>query len=166
MDIRETRRERLLQLLREQKGKGKQRSLGQLIGKAPAQISQWVNRTRTITEDTAREIEAKARKPAGWMDLDPAAPTVTGHYAPTAVHARDHHRTQAGPPVPPSPPPDFSDRRLVSESDWALLQDVKTAATEDELAAIRERAAVIERKVSERLAAVAATGKAEPGKPD
>lgn len=81
MDIREVRRARLLQLVHDQKGKGKQRKLAGMIGKAPAQVSQWINHKRTITEDTAREIESRARKPAGWMDLDPNAPNTTGNHS-------------------------------------------------------------------------------------
>ena len=146
MDIREVRRARLQQLVDEQKEPGKQRRLATLIGKAPAQVSQWINRTRTITEDTARAIEAKLRRPHGWMDLDPAAPVTTAQHTALVVTAREPA------PGPPPPPHDFHDRRLVSDSDWALLQDIKTAATPDELAAIRERAAMIERMVSERLA--------------
>jgi hypothetical protein len=162
MEIREIRRARLLQLIHEQTGHGKQRRLAALIGKAPAQVSQWVNRTRTITEDIARQIELKARKPAGWLDIDPEAPhAATDHYAvvvmpPLAVRE---------PAAPPPPTRDFSDRHLISATDWALLQDVKTAATDDELAAIRERAAVIERKVAERLAAVGAMGDPPPAPP-
>lgn len=70
MDIREVRRGQLMVLLGEHKGKGRQAALAERIGKAPAQISQWVNRTRTITEETAREIEAAAGKPERWMDRD------------------------------------------------------------------------------------------------
>lgn len=81
MDIRETRRERLLMLIQDQKGRGKQRAVAKAIGKAPAQISQWINRTRTITEETARQIEIRSKKPHGWMDLDPQMPGTTGSYA-------------------------------------------------------------------------------------
>lgn len=159
MDMREIRRERLLQLIGEQKGAGKQRTLAGLIGKAPAQVSQWVNRTRTITEDTARQIEAKLKKPKGWLDHEPGAPAVTGAYDVAPHAAREHMQPSL---TPPPPPRDFHDRRLVSESDWAILQDVKTAATPEELAAIRERAEMIERKVAERLAEVGAAAGSAP----
>lgn len=160
MEIREIRRARLLQLVQEQAGRGKQRRLAEIIGKAPAQVSQWINRTRTITEDIAREIERSTHRPHGWMDRDPAAPSATGDYTvappPTAREA-----TPIRTP-PPTPPRDFADRHIVNESDWALLQDIKTAATDAELAAIRKRAAVIHRKVAEQLAAL----RSEPhGKP-
>jgi transcriptional regulator with XRE-family HTH domain len=65
--IREIRLQRLLCLLEEHKGIKK--VLAAAIGKAPAQVSQWVNGTRTITEETAREIERGAKKPPGWLDL-------------------------------------------------------------------------------------------------
>mgnify|MGYP002777404089 CR=1 FL=1 len=55
---------------------GGQRILADLIGKAPAQISQWVNRApnsrtgkpRAISSKSAREIEFALGKPEGWMD--------------------------------------------------------------------------------------------------
>lgn len=160
MDIREVRRERLLQLLHEQKGKGRQRSLGLLIGKAPAQISQWVNRNRTITEDSAREIETKAKKPKGWMDLDPNADNVTGHYAPIAAPARE--RTQAGPSLSPLPPPipnrKFDDRREVSETDWSVLQAVKLVLPEAELDRIKTEAERIRRTAAEQIDAAKGGG--------
>jgi transcriptional regulator with XRE-family HTH domain len=69
---------------------------------------------------------------------------------------------------PPPPPHAFRDRHAVSESDWALLQDVKTGATPDELARIRGRATVIRHRVdemmAERLAAAAASANPPPRK--
>lgn len=69
----QTRRERLAQLI---KDAGSQAALSEIIGKAPAQISQWVNasvnsktgKPRMMSNDVAREIEKKTSKPAGWMD--------------------------------------------------------------------------------------------------
>lgn len=40
-----------------------------------------------------------------------------------------------GMPPPPPPAPDFSDRRIVAPSDWALLQDMHDAATMPQLRA-------------------------------
>lgn len=51
-----------------QEGLGKQRKLAAKIGKAPAQISQWINGTRTLREETAREIEHSLGLPERWMD--------------------------------------------------------------------------------------------------
>lgn len=134
-----------MELLQQEPGRGKQRSLAARIGKAPAQVSQWVNRTRTINEETAREIERTLKRPTGWMDSDPKALPATGSYSVSPPPIARH------PAAPPMPPRDFADRRLVSDSDWALLQDVKTGATAAELATIRKRAALIDKKVAERL---------------
>lgn len=78
------RRGRLLRLIAEH---GTQSALAKAIGKSPAQISQWVNRSpdsktgkpRVMDSATAREIERACGKPVGWMDqpLDQfAAPVV------------------------------------------------------------------------------------------
>ena len=48
-------------------------------------------------------------------------------------------------PPPPDPPADFRDRRDVSDSDWALLEDVKLVLDKDELARIHERAEMLRR---------------------
>lgn len=66
MDIREVRRERLLLLLAEEGGK--RNKLASRIKKSPSQLSQWLGHHRTITEDSAREIERNAGKPAWWLD--------------------------------------------------------------------------------------------------
>lgn len=70
MEIKEKRKTRLEQLLAEEPGppRGKKQRLAKRLGKAPAQISQWLSGYRTIDEDTARDMERKARKPAGWLD--------------------------------------------------------------------------------------------------
>ena len=45
--------------------------------------------------------------------------------------------------APPPAPPDFARTLQVTPEEWALLQDVITAATEDEIAQIRQRAKLI-----------------------
>ena len=68
-----TRRENLGRLIKEA---GSQAALADVIGKAPAQISQWLNaslnsktgKPRVMSNAIAREIEAKTNKPEGWMD--------------------------------------------------------------------------------------------------
>lgn len=68
-----TRREKLAILIKEA---GSQSALSELIGKAPAQISQWLNaslnsrtnKPRVMSNAIAREIEVKTSKPMGWMD--------------------------------------------------------------------------------------------------
>jgi hypothetical protein len=54
-------------------------------------------------------------------------------------------------PGPRRPPKTFADRHEVTESDWALLQDIKTAAFESEIKAIRERARELDRMVELRI---------------
>lgn len=68
MDIKEIRVLRLKELLASAEIGGKQTLLSKRIRKAPAQISQWINGTRTIREESAREIEAAAKLPPGWLD--------------------------------------------------------------------------------------------------
>lgn len=68
-----TRRENLGLLIKEA---GSQAALSEIIGKAPAQISQWLNasvnsktgKPRVMSNAIAREIELKTGKPSGWMD--------------------------------------------------------------------------------------------------
>ncbi|MFD2755690.1 S24 family peptidase [Comamonas terrae] len=68
-----TRRENLGLLIKEA---GSQAALSEIIGKAPAQISQWLNasansrtgKPRVMSNAIAREIETKTGKPIGWMD--------------------------------------------------------------------------------------------------
>lgn len=45
-----------------------QSKLAERLGKSPAQVSQWLSGYRTINEDSARGIERKLHKPAGWLD--------------------------------------------------------------------------------------------------
>lgn len=66
MDLKEARLAQLLVLLAEEKGK--KSALAKTIKKKPAQVSQWLSSYRTISEDTAREIEAAYKKPHGWLD--------------------------------------------------------------------------------------------------
>lgn len=69
-----TRRENLALLIKEA---GSQAALSEIIGKAPAQISQWLNasvnsqtgKPRVMSNAIAREIEIKTSKPDGWMDV-------------------------------------------------------------------------------------------------
>lgn len=71
--IEEIRRARLKKLVDEA---GSQQKLSERIGKAPAQISQWMNaskdsktkKPRAMSGAIAREIEDACGKPSGWMD--------------------------------------------------------------------------------------------------
>lgn len=68
--VRDIRRTRLTELLEEQKDP-QQVNLAKLLRRSPAQVSQWLTGYRTITEDSAREIERNARKAAHWLDRPP-----------------------------------------------------------------------------------------------
>lgn len=103
-NIREIRLQRLLELLDEHKGVKK--ALAATIGKAPAQVSQWVSGVRTITEESAREIEKMARKPVGWMDMQPSEP---------ALSVRE-----------PSPPVYFNNTPLITQlGNDSFIQKIK-----------------------------------------
>jgi hypothetical protein len=94
------------------------------IGRSHSQVSQLKNRhkhsksgqPRVVGGDMARYIEQQLGLETGWMDVP--------------------HPAAAAPTPPPA---DFADRHEVSESDWALLQDVKMLPAK-ELDAIRARA--------------------------
>lgn len=66
-------RHRLALLIKEH---GTQAALSKVIGKSPAQISQWLNaspdsktgKPRTMDRTTARAIEKACKKAEGWMD--------------------------------------------------------------------------------------------------
>jgi len=70
MDVKQIRLQALQRLIDEDKGgdRGKKARTAQRIGKSPAQLSQWLSGYRSIDEESARDIEARARKPRGWMD--------------------------------------------------------------------------------------------------
>ena len=92
-----SRRQNLAALIAEA---GSQAALSEQIGKAPAQISQWLNastnsktgKPRVMSNAIAREIEKLAAKPDGWMDqarsnapISVAAPALTSE--PTMAQA-------------------------------------------------------------------------------
>lgn len=70
VNVRESRQAALTLLLEEDAGpiRGRKQRLAARIKKAPAQVSQWLSGYRTIDEETAREIEKRAKKPPRWMD--------------------------------------------------------------------------------------------------
>lgn len=71
--VEEIRRQKLAVLIKES---GSQAALSEKIGKAPAQISQWLNasinsktgKPRVMSNAIARELEEKTGKPNGWFD--------------------------------------------------------------------------------------------------
>lgn len=47
---------------------GSQAKLATVIGKPPAQLSQWLNGHRNISSSTKSDIESKLSLPSGWLD--------------------------------------------------------------------------------------------------
>lgn len=82
MSVKDVRVEQLRELIREQGGSNK--AVAALLKKKPAQISQWLSGYRTITEESARDIEAAAGKPPGWMDSIPLSAQATATARATA----------------------------------------------------------------------------------
>lgn len=84
MDIKSTRLANLGTLLaRYGNHKGR---LAAAIGKKPAQVSQWFAGVRTISEDSARDIESALKLAADWMDRE-AGRTPGNHMAPIPIAA-------------------------------------------------------------------------------
>lgn len=107
------------------------------IKKSPAQISQWLSGYRTITEETAREIEHNAGKPKGWLDALDA--TIAAQQAPTRANL-------AGISSPPPKLNDrFADNRTPTPSEWAMIDNIRAYPPElrqarmDEIAAEAEK---------------------------
>ena len=98
VNIRDVRRDNLALLL----GGRLKRDLARDIRKAPAQVSQWLNHVRTITEETAREIESALGLPEHWMDTPHTSLDDT---APAPAKGIDLPKT----PAPPQPPAGAND---------------------------------------------------------
>ena len=96
VNLKEARRKRLEELLAWPRFGGEKKALAEAIGKAPAQVSQWVNSTRTINEESARHIEAKLRLPSHWMD----GPAATVHTPPAGVTEPGPGPYSQGVPLP------------------------------------------------------------------
>ena len=149
MAIQDTRLQRLHVLLSQQKAPRK-KNLALLIGKAPAQVSQWFSGARTISEESAREIEVKAKKPPLWLDAPPAGePDATAEAC-----------------LPAQPPQARAD--LVAQLAAALL--AAPEAQRDELAQVlallaKTGSPLYQRRLAELLAAPApAPTSVSPGK--
>lgn len=65
MDVKEIRRLNLEALAA---ATGGTTALASKLGKSPSQISQWLGGYRSMTEESAREVETSLRKPFRWMD--------------------------------------------------------------------------------------------------
>jgi hypothetical protein len=84
VNTKETRLEWLKHLIDTHSGpdRGKKARFAAAVGKAPAQISQWLGGTRSIEDETAREIEKRLGLPRWTMDAqvsrDSGPPSVAG----------------------------------------------------------------------------------------
>jgi transcriptional regulator with XRE-family HTH domain len=70
---------------------------------------------------------------------------------------------------PPAPPRDFADRRVVTESEWGMLQDLKMLPDEDReelLQTIRSRAAKYTAFVQKKMKEFASTAPSPHAPPD
>lgn len=115
MDVREIRLHRLQQLLDDHHGS--KVDLAATIKKQPAQVSQWFNGVRTISEFSARDIEKNAKLPARWMDTLPISlSTGSGKVAYSVQETAEPHW-----------PFERIDRRAVERLTPAQLHDVETA---------------------------------------
>lgn len=106
-------------------------------GLTKGRIAQLFDPEQPFGEIAARRLALQLKLPPDYFE----------HDAPGA----------SAPPAGSEPArPDFATRE-VTDSEWALLEDVRTAATDEELAAIRARAAKlrahVDRLVEERMAA-------------
>lgn len=72
MDVKEARRLSLERLVALEPGpeRGRKGRFAARIGKAPAQVSQWLSGYRSIEDDSAREIERRLRLPRWTMDSE------------------------------------------------------------------------------------------------
>ena len=68
MNLKDVRRLNLLLLQRTEFG-NLASQLAKHIRRKPSQVSQWYMGYRTISEETARDIEDKCHKPSGWLDV-------------------------------------------------------------------------------------------------
>lgn len=66
---------------------------------------------------------------------------------------------------PPLPPPNFADRREVTDTDWGLLQDVHLVMSDQELEQLRARAERTRRIAQVQLESVAAGAAPQPPRP-
>lgn len=138
--IEDIRHARLLQLLAEPRFRTIQ-DLANLLEKSHAQVSQWKNRSyrrnkqgevvgqSNIDSISARTIEERTGKERGWMDNDPFFDAMQ-----KAVQINGPRKEGAEPDRP-----DFN-AKVVSDSQYQLLQDVIDGMTEEQIQHARERA--------------------------
>jgi len=69
-DIYATRRTNLSRLVESKRYASTQKDFAQRIGKAAAQVNQWLTKRRNIGEGTRDDIEDTLGLPRGWLDVD------------------------------------------------------------------------------------------------
>lgn len=111
--MKEIRLQRLQQLLDEHGGLKVE--LAKTLHKKPAQISQWFTHRRTLSEDTARELETRLKKPRGWFDTLSDVPS-----APLPAHISERLAVYDIWPFP------RIDERLFRRLDSAQIRDIET----------------------------------------
>jgi hypothetical protein len=119
------RRARLAALAEHEEFRGRA-PLGRALGyKDGAYVRQMIEGERTISEKTIAAIETmRGGKFKGWFDMQ----------------AHGEIRFSVIDSAPPAPPPDFSDRRVApTDSDWALLEDLRWLPAE-EIESLRAKA--------------------------
>ncbi len=124
------RRARLAALAEHEDFRGRA-ALGRAIGyKDGAYVRQMIDGERAISEKTVTAIETmRGGKFRGWFDKPEREDD--------GIRFSVIDATSDGPPAPP--PPDFADRRHATDSDWALLEDLRWLPA-DEIEALRARA--------------------------
>lgn len=70
MQVKDVRRARLADLIAQVREPAPNKVFAARVRKKPAQISQWLSGYRSISEQSAREIEARMSLPFGWLDAD------------------------------------------------------------------------------------------------
>lgn len=111
-------------------------------GQSSSVVSQWLGKgTKTI-------------KTIGKIEAAMAIAQASGYSAVWIAKGEGPKKLPPPKPAvqaPPPPPYGYKDRHEVSESDWALLQDIKLAGQQQEIDAIRQRARMIEQRALELL---------------
>ncbi len=107
-----------------------------------------------VTQSTIGNIEAGLRKSPRELLAIAAAVKVSPEWLKTG---RGERKAAAMHAPPPAPPPGFTDRHEVTESEWALLQDIKIVLEPEEIERIRAKAKALNDRamalVKEKLAA-------------
>lgn len=128
---------------------GDRAKLIRLTQLSKGRISQLLDPAQPFGERVAANLARKLHLPEDFFD----APAPIGGIRLSVVDA------------PPPPPPDFRDRHLVTDSDWATLNAVKLLMSEEELAELRARAKRFEARARQQIEELAKAAELAKGKP-